>query len=226
MVAKWTPAESNFQLELNGLGKGTVHVGDGVKLTLAGDASPALQSITLETVTLFEEAGDSKRSALAANGPYLQGESLIVPLQTAEDLGAQLTARFLLDEQCVSLEVTAQVNRPIERVQLDIIHDVGGLKPELAFGKDETFRANRQQARVVKLSGPGSSFAWFTDLGEEGEARLEPGSTSLRYTLFRQPLEKGVILVGRLALLPWDCGWNTAGLAAAYGRWFESDSFL
>jgi hypothetical protein len=66
----------------------------------------------------------------------------------------------------------------------------------------------------------------FADLGDEGTLIVPPDGKGLRHVLFRQPLEKGVILVGRLAVTRWQDSWHGSGLAEAYQRWFEQDSYL
>lgn len=227
MVAKWTPVESGFQFEAGSFGTGLIHIRDGIRLAIPGLADTPLDWLAIDGAEIVEESGELKLSSLSANRPYLQSNALIIPLDAPSQLGARFTARYLLDDQSLNLEVTAQVDRPIERIQLGITNQLDGIALELPFGQSaKSGNANRQQGRVVKLSGRGNTLAVFADMGEGGELRVESSGSTLRYTLFRQPLEKGVILVGRLALFPWDPAWCPEVLQNAYERWFESDSFL
>jgi hypothetical protein len=227
MVAKWTPIESGFLLESDVLGEGTVHVRESLRLALAGLTETTLDWFLLGSVEIQECDGETRQSVLAANQPYLQANTLVIPLQTTLPIGVQLTARYLLDERGLNLEVTAQVDRPIQRIELSISFDVNELALELPFGlKPLASSASRKEGRVVKLSRAGNAWGLFADMGEGGSLRIEPDRSTLQYKFFHQPLEKGVILVGRLSLFPWDQAWDDEELCKTYERWFDSDSFL
>lgn len=227
MTAAWQETETGFRFTAGTL-VGQVHSRSTVHAHLDNGSPSSPRLLELKDVQIDEESGTSQRYALPANNPYVQGNAAIVPLQIAADVGASASARFLAEDAGLLLEITAQMNRPVSGIQASVLCRFANARIDLPFVSGGGRKLDRLGASLVKVNQAGASLAIFADIGDDGFLELSDNSVgpSLTYTLFRQPLEKGVILVGRIAVTYWNKTWIESELPEIYRAWFERDTFL
>lgn len=177
----------------------------------------------------------------------VQQPHLLAPISFDDPHGFQATQRFTLRPDSLECELRLLTVKPVESVALELslrsepgkllaasdkTAEVFGLK----LAEDEVATG---PARIVALGDPSRPFGCvFADLGDRGRvltpytgSEKEAGGLydtlnagSVRFEFFHRPLEKGVILVGRMSLRPWRE--NKADLRKDFEAWYAETPFL
>lgn len=215
-------AQSTFPI---GAALGTVHskpdTPPQIEIPLAA-GGPSLQ-ISLGNLEYTDPRGHHQYVSPRTSGksaPYVQPPALVVPISLDTSVGLQLSLRCLLNATGtgLDLELRLQTIETIDSVALEVtLAAPEGVSLEaIDFPPESPAAATSAPKRrpiVHQTQAAGSSpegLLITADVGETGRLHAAggPGDPEnhssqggpLCYNFFRQSLEKGVILVGRLGL--------------------------
>lgn len=170
--------------------------------------APPRLGLSLPLLSYRGSLGATYAAAPHPRDPYIQGATLVLPAPATDDVGMRLTARFLAEEPGMLCEFRLQTVLPADQATLAVEVVVPG-PVELSLSREtaEEGKAYSSASSGV-VRGPGGAPVVLADLGEAGGMVARPAGVArekgwrLCYEFFRQWLEKGVILVGRMALSP------------------------
>lgn len=170
---------------------------DAAGLDIHFDVGPA-QSLRLQLGNAIYQptGGQPTRTMPSPTEYFVQQPYLVAKHGVASSVGLHLKASLLAEANSLILDVEMETIDPLDNVEL------GG---RLAFTgiatpSDAHHRVEKAELRWQNLMrGNELVGALLFDTGESGFAEVTP--TGLDLTWFRQPLEKGVILVGRFAVV-------------------------
>lgn len=212
-LAPSVAGEPAWRVELEGLPR-LVDPADGFALRIA-------------EVAWRREDGVEGRAAPQPRGAFLQPPAATAPCAIDEALGLELTVRFIPEPEGILGEFRLQTTAGLEYVTLRVESRVPGLvgcvlplAGDVGVEPDQDWPAANHG--VVRLQASTSRHV-AVDLGEWGRVATPPGAPGPRWRFFRQPLEKGVILVGRIAI------WTRpppAAIEDAYRNWRRRRSYL
>jgi len=149
------------------------------------------------------ETGCEGSTDPAPDVAYLQLPYVVAPFLVNTPAGIRLTAFFRATDLGVDVDFRLATTEPLENVSLDLAVEwpEGGHRPFKSHNAIGPTFFNRRfpgvsAATLIYDDNAGATL--FIAVGEHGEFNWNSTGATLR--LFNQPLEKGVILVGRLAL--------------------------
>lgn len=224
-TAVWSAAGSEYRFRAGGL-EGRV---DALAPKLALDSCHGQGPVRLElgSVRVRDSQGRDENVPLLASGPYIQEPTLVVPLHLETSAGLEAAARYRGEADGVRIEFRVLTARPVEKLVLEVrCH----WETEFRFPLDEGGPAGRRDhdrgavALAPPAPGEPATTCLLADVGERGG--LEVRGSELRYECFGEPLEKGVILVGRFGLVSWPAGLSSGNVRERYRGWRADRTFL
>lgn len=151
----------------------------------------------------FRPQHSSANEAFPTPSTFLVQEPyLIVPQAVASDVGLRMIVQFLAEPTSITMDVRLETIAPLDNVSLalDLSWGEVTLHPKSEGCKPSAQHFSRKESSWFDvIHGEGSVGAVVTDLGEGGYVERE--ADSWRLVMFDQPLEKGVILVGRFGII-------------------------
>lgn len=136
-------------------------------------------------------------SSFLVQEPYL-----VVPQAIASDVGLRMVVQFLAEPASITMDVRLETIAPLDNVSLalDLSWGEVTLRPKSTDGDTSAQHFSRTESSWFDVfHGERSVGAVVTDLGEGGFVDRQAGTW--RLVMFDQPLEKGVILVGRFGII-------------------------
>jgi hypothetical protein len=195
--------------------------------------SELMPSITAVVGDLEFSQGGVERSVHPSGGSLLVQEPYVIAAQEiASDVGLRLIIGVMADEGGIMLDARIETIAPLERVSLSMsLHVTGAgegmIEPASSRWPVESLVVDRTEAGWMKLrSGENISAAMISDLGEGGFGVGQRNGRRWELTFFEQPLEKGVILVGRWGLVPRLGDQSIEDLREVSARWLARPTFL
>ena len=177
--------------------------------------------------------GGGERAVHPVGGSLLvQEPSVIAGQEVASDVGLRLVIGVMADEVGIMLDARLETIAPLDRVSLSMsVHvmgdGMGTIEPESSRWPGKSLVIDRTEARWMKVRRGGNlSGAMISDLGEGGFAVGQRDGKRWELTFFEQPLEKGVILVGRWGLVPRLGDQPEKELREVSARWLARPTFL
>ncbi|MFO0948394.1 MAG: hypothetical protein U1D30_21150 [Planctomycetota bacterium] len=231
-MAAWRE-ENGFVFEAGNL-VGCLHAKESVHMHLGEElANLSGRLFSLDRVSYRDGQGKSQESRLVADHPYIQGNACVLPLTIESKVGLSGAMRLLVETGGISAEIRVQTVAPVSELSLVVSNR---WRADVQFpremGKHKSGRLDRRECSVSLLPrDKGRALLMFADVGEGGTAERTPVSektdfAQVAYSFFRQSLEKGVILVGRIALFDWRSEGQFTPIDQLYDQWFERDTFL
>lgn len=224
-IAVWSAAGSEYRFRAGEI-EGRVDA-LAPKLTLVPCHGQCPVRLELGSVRFRDSQGRDWNIPLLASGPYIQEPTLVVPLRLESSAGLEAAARYRGEADGVRIEFRVMTLRPVENLVLEVRCR---WETEVRFPLDEGGPSERRDhdrwAVALAPPAPGelASTCLLADVGERGG--LEVRGSELRYECFGEPLEKGVILVGRFGLVSWPAGLSNENLRERYRGWRADRTFL
>lgn len=197
-----------------------------------GDAS-GLYPVTIElTQVRFQYQGNGRIEKPVGHDAYASADSLIIPMTIAAEIGLEGTFRTFLDADQVNLELRVQTVLPVEDVSFEMSVRVAGggpiYNPRVPAEPREREVASNRPPSCLAIETARGAFVTLADVGEEGQIEIVRDGTAVeqRYSFFRRFLEKGVILVGRLAVGPLAGDPSPEAMRQLSVLWLARPSFL
>lgn len=179
--SRWSGRTGSLQCEVAPLDGG----GPLVVVKRGADEVGSLDRVRLASLGNPIEALGALEAAPIVDETYVAHDSLIARVQFAHQAKLTLIERFQVTETGFTLELRLQTVLPIDFLALETrFHWSSGWERRAAH-----------PLRLSSANGPTEDIAVHVDVGEEGTLKIEERQAS--YSMFRRPLEKGVILVGR-----------------------------
>jgi hypothetical protein len=194
MSGAWTTAERAFRFTAGPL-CGTLERTDdarSLRIVLGGVRIGALGDLHWT----LEDGGAKGSTQPIADVAYLQLPYVVAPFALNTPAGLRLTAFFRATEDGVDLDFRLATVETLANVSLDLAADWPAFRSPGEWSNPRLFPG--VAAGIVDLGG--RSAGLLIDVGEHGVFSPTPNGATLR--LFNQGLEKGVILVGRVAIRP------------------------
>jgi hypothetical protein len=133
---------------------------------------------------------------------FIQEPYLVAPQAISSDFGLGMVVQFLSEPGSLTMDIRLETIAPLDRVSLGFDVSTNGMKlvPKSDRDPPNDGRYSRRQAEWWDVfKGEVMTGGIVTDLGEGGYAERQ--GDNWRMVMFDQPLEKGVILVGRLGFI-------------------------
>jgi hypothetical protein len=200
MKSAWSADGDGFRFDAGPLSGMLVRSGDGRSLAVAvgGWNIGGLGALSWR----MESDGATGSVHPTPDVAYIQQPYVVAPFSLETPPEFRLTGFFRAVDEGVDVDFRLATVWPVAQVTLDLHAEwpAGAYRPlpELTAPANRPYPCPGVAAGVMNL--PGTSAAFFTDVGEHGE--FVPAATGATLRLFNQSLEKGVILVGRFALRP------------------------
>jgi hypothetical protein len=176
--------------------------------TLTGQLQRPFEAslFTLGPIDFAEEAGRQESIAPRCKPGYIQNPYLVAPQLVDSAPGLHLTAFIRASDEGLDADFRLTTVSELKRAALECNcawpSGICEPRPDLLAGLDHP--KTSQGIALARLQLSDSDAVWmYWDVGEHGMWRVREeagGVQRLQCNLFEQPLEKGVILVGRFAL--------------------------
>ena len=185
---------------------------------------------------LCRDANDAWSCLPATAGDaYVQEPFLVVPITLDSSVGVSLSVRFRAEPSTIEAEFRVQTNEPVREISLSVNFSWRGGCIEAPDSPDATPDPNLpctlRKTNIVRIVGrEKSSLTLFADPGRSGTLLLDDigdrGGGRLTYNLFGRPLEKGVVLIGRIALCDELALGETADPQVPHASWLARSEYL
>lgn len=150
----------------------------------------------------------------------LQQPNLVVSHHLPSDAQLQSVSRWMALEGVLESEIKLLTRFPVDEVLVRVdVEAIGG-----TFHGIVSEGAGNPGGQIAFRVGGRDRLLLAADLHELGTATVE--ETRIGYRLFRRPLERGVILVGRMAFEGWNESWAPADLSRHHQEWLSATRFL
>jgi hypothetical protein len=190
-------------------------------------------SITAIVGDLEFSQGGVERAVRPTGGSLLVQEPYaIAPQEVASEVGLRLVIGVMVDDDGIMLDARLETIASLDRVSLSMsVHVTGNgtgmIEPASSRWPGKSLVIDRTEARWMKIGSEGNlSAAMISDLGEGGFGVGQRDGSRWELTFFEQPLEKGVILVGRWGLVPRLGDRTEEELREVSARWLARPTFL
>jgi hypothetical protein len=200
MSAAWKLSSQGAEWTSGGLAGQVVVRSTPLGQRLALECPELGVDILLDHVEDDPEVGQTGRSPLVPGTMMIQEPYLVVPHAIESEVGLRVVTQFLAEPGRNTLDLRLETIAPLRSVSVHA--HVSLTLARWSSSTDFAINASPSQAPVwLEIVKAGEvRGALQMDLGEAGTARILD-SDRADVTLFDQPLEKGVILVGRFALV-------------------------
>lgn len=150
--------------------------------------------------------------------PLIQPPFLITPYEVSSDAGFSLTSFARADSAGLDVDFRLTTTATLEHVALETEWEWSGASQERLPGPADSTGASTRSLRLDRFTFEnGEHCAIISDPGEFGRTSIV--ENRLVVELFGEPLEKGVLLVGRFAIR--DGRTRNEDLHATLARWRE-----
>ncbi|WP_145261511.1 hypothetical protein [Planctomycetes bacterium Pan216] len=173
----------------------------------------------------FQTVAEAVEIQPLAGAAYVQEPTLVIPLRIESPVGLAGTVRFLVGEEGLDVELRLQTVEPITDLTGIIRTYWSTTAPQLPLAGESTVELGPKRGAIALL-GEAERLGIFADLRETGTAMVEESARAIDYRLFGRPLEKGVVLVGRLALRTIGKEVPVAELEKRHAEWLAGGAFL
>jgi hypothetical protein len=163
---------------------------------------------------------------------FIQEPFILAPQQITSDVGLRLILGVMADKQGIMMDARLETIAPLERVSLSLsiqLHPDQDcyIRPPVATWPNDSLVVAGTDARWMHVYQGHTLVAGLVcDLGDAGFALGDRHGKRWELTLFEQPLEKGVILVGRWGFVPAPRGVSERELHQAGQKLLDRPTFL
>jgi len=225
----------NWKLIDNGAHAGSAGL-DGRVLRASQGAWPTLAfegelggawSLVLGKLSFRPHHASTNEAVPIPSSFFVQEPFLVVPQAIASDVGLRMVVQFLAEESSITMDVRLETIAPLDNVSLTLDLSWGGVELTLPPTRSDhsSTRFSRKEAAWFDVSKSGQCLGGVvTDLGEGGF--VERQGDSWRLVMFDQPLEKGVILVGRFGIIGRSPSENAVSFRQNHEKQLERPTFL
>jgi hypothetical protein len=237
MSGRWTPGVDGFGFADGAMG-GRVFAtppARSVHVRFQCSAGTGLeQAFDLGRLRFREADGGQRNVRPVPAEAYLQEPQLVVRPLVENAVGLQLALRFHTIANGLEAEIRLQTVETVDEVSQEISFAFRGLRVEFplegltAIRPEGSIAARRSQVALFR-DAAGRALVLLVEGGENAEAGFTTGVEGehrLLYRLFRRPLEKGVILVARMAVCAPEPVLAAAELADFDRAWRRQTPFL
>lgn len=134
----------------------------------------------------------------------VQEPYLVVPCILPTEVGLRLVSQVLVEPDAVTMDFRIETIAPLDDLSMELTLNVqeGTVHPCDSTWTSVAGRLTRRELHALDLRQGNEVVATFrTDLGEGGHGELDQDQAKVHITFFEQPLEKGVILIGRWGVI-------------------------
>lgn len=227
-IGTWTLIENGAVSETGGLAGRAVRASQGAWPTLVfegklgGDWSLVLGKLSFLPHDLTSNEAFPTPSTFLVQEPYL-----VVPHAIASDVGLRMVVQFLAEPSAITMDVRLETIAPLDHVSLalDLSWEGVDLSPQSKHAGTSSDRFSRKEASWFDAFKGGECIGGVvSDLGEGGYVERE--ANSWRLVMFNQPLEKGVILVGRFGIIGRGSNEDAVSFRQNHEKQLERPTFL
>lgn len=228
-AAAWRPVGSDYVFNVPDLSAKVSNAGGrstAVNLTISCTLSSAQSvQLDLEGIAYAPEHGQRTATPFIPIEFLVQQPNLVIVNQIASTVGLRMVIQILAETHGLAVDVRMETVAALDEVELfgTLLLNGMSLDPPRFLG-DEPGRGPCGYG--LRLGDRPVSAAVLFDHGEGGcRPRRTPVADALAVSWFGQPLEKGVILVGRFAIIA-EAGLQASMLRETYRHWLDRPTFL
>ena len=222
----WNLTDGSANWESGGLSGRVLHAQQGQWPTLLVESSlGAGISLVFGKLSYSPHGEKAKESFPAPTTFLIQEPYLVVPHAIASEVGLRMVVQFLAEPGGLTMDVRLETIAPLDNVSLTLDLALTGHHLHTSAAKSHSDRYSRREIEWADV-GEGEKLVGglVTDLGEGGHAERQ--GDGWRLVLFDQPLEKGVILVGRWGIVKRGAGVSAASFRQKHQGQLDRPTFL
>lgn len=178
----------------------------------------------------FRAVGGSEESTLpTVAGLHVQQPYLVVLHEVTSSVGLRLVVQLLAEPGAITMDLRLETVAPLDQVSFAMNLECAelSLRPEEAYWPRTGNEFTRREFHRAELrGGAGVAAGFVTDLGEQGRGVLRDEGKRAELVMFDQPLEKGVVLIGRWGIVRRPPEMSAATFRQMETEWLGRRTFL